>query len=95
VAGIRSTPRLFGRWTKIMVALFFVLTVIVLALAYAITPVGRIGWAGLLAFSLHLGWQVRQIDLKNPKIALKLFRSNRDAGLILFLTLAADAALRL
>lgn len=95
IAGIRSTPRLFGKWTRLMVGLFFVLTVVVLAWAYALTPAGLLAWAGLAAFSLHLGWQVLKIDLKNPKIALKLFRSNRDAGLILFITLSLDAAFRL
>jgi len=95
VAGIRSTPRLFGAWTQIMVGLFFVLAVAVLAWAYAITGTGLVARAGLVVFALHLGWQVLKIDLRNPVMALKLFRSNRDAGLILFVTLAGDALLRL
>lgn len=95
VAGIRSTPRLFGKWTQIMVGLFFILAMAMLVWAYAITGTGLIAQAGLLAFALHLGWQVLNIDLKNPRMALKLFRSNRDAGLILFLGLSGDALLRL
>jgi len=95
VAGIRSTPRLFGAWTQIMVGLFFGLAVAVLAWAYAITGTGLVARAGLVVFALHLGWQVLKIDLRNPVMALKLFRSNRDAGLILFVTLAGDALLRL
>jgi 4-hydroxybenzoate polyprenyltransferase len=95
VAGIRSTPRLFGKSTQIMVGLFFILAMAMLVWAYAVTGTGLIAQAGLLAFALHLGWQVLNIDLKNPKMALKLFRSNRDAGLILFLGLSGDALLRL
>ena len=95
VAGIRSTPRLFGAWTQIMVGLFFILAIAVLIWAYAITGTGLIARAGLAAFALHLGWQVLKINLKNPAMALRLFRSNRDAGLILFLTLSGDALFRL
>ena len=95
VAGIRSTPRLFGAWTQIMVGLFFIFAIAVLIWAYAITGTGLIARAGLAAFALHLGWQVLKINLKNPAMALRLFRSNRDAGLILFLTLSGDALFRL
>jgi 4-hydroxybenzoate polyprenyltransferase len=55
------------------------------------------GWPGLLGVALfagHLGGQVLRLDTRNGRGALRLFRSNRDAGLILFLGLAADAVLR-
>ena len=56
---------------------------------------GPLAWTGLLAFCLHLGWQIHQIDLRKPQIALKLFRSNRDAGLIIALSLSLDPLSRL
>ena len=39
----------------------------------------------------HLLWQMRKLDISNPANCLKIFRTNRDAGLIaaLFLALAA------
>ena len=40
--------------------------------------------SGVLAFALHLGWQVAMIDPSSTERSLRLFRSNRDAGLILF-----------
>lgn len=95
IAGIRSTPRLFGPYTQRMVALFFILTLAALVPAYLLSGTGLLAWAGLAGFGLHLGWQVLKIDMNNPRTALMLFRSNRDAGLILFLSLTADAALRL
>jgi 4-hydroxybenzoate polyprenyltransferase len=49
---------------------------------------GAIALAGWLAYGAHLAWQVRQIEGADPPTALKLFRSNRDAGLILFAGLA-------
>jgi len=45
---------------------------------------GALALAGVLAFALHLGWQVAMIDPASTERSLRLFRSNRDAGLILF-----------
>jgi 4-hydroxybenzoate polyprenyltransferase len=36
----------------------------------------------ILAIS-HLGWQAVQIEADNPDKALRLFKSNRDTGLLL------------
>jgi 4-hydroxybenzoate polyprenyltransferase len=44
-----------------------------------------------LAFAVHLAWQVRRVDRRDGAGALRLFRSNRDAGLILAAGLALDA----
>ena len=32
----------------------------------------------------HLAWQMSQVEGADPATALRLFRSNRDAGLMLF-----------
>ncbi len=95
IAGIRSTPRLFGAATKKMVTLFYVLTLLCLSAAYQMVHTGPMAWLGLLAFCGHLGWQIHHIDLKNPQMALTLFRSNRDAGIILALSLSLDPLSRL
>jgi 4-hydroxybenzoate polyprenyltransferase len=42
----------------------------------------------------HLVWQTRTIDIADADNCLRLFRSNRDYGLILFAGLVADALLR-
>ena len=49
---------------------------------------------GLLAFAAHLAWQIVRLDIDDPDLCLVLFKSNRDAGLILFAGLIADATLR-
>jgi 4-hydroxybenzoate polyprenyltransferase len=95
IAGIRSTPRLFGAATRKMVAIFYGLALFCLSIAYQLVDTGPLAWLGLLGFGAHLAWQINQIDLKNPQIALKLFRSNRDAGLILALSLSLDPLSRL
>ena len=49
---------------------------------------------GLFAFAAHLGWQIVRLDISDPDNCLRLFKSDRDAGLILFAGLLLDAALR-
>jgi len=49
---------------------------------------------GLAAFAAHLVWQVRRIDISDPALCLMLFKSNRDAGLVLFVALVLDAMAR-
>ena len=48
---------------------------------------------GLIAFAAHLAWQVTRIDIDDPAHCLMLFKSNRDAGLILFGAMLVDAAI--
>jgi len=88
IVGIRSTARLFGPHAKLAVGAFYAATA-ALALA-AIEAVGG-GWVvliGWVAYVAHLVWQVSQIEGADPATALRLFRSNRDAGLILFAGIA-------
>ena len=62
--------------------------------------IGWAGWSaggglvfalGLLAFAGHLAWQVLRLDIDDPGLCLALFKSNRDAGLVLFAALIFDA----
>jgi 4-hydroxybenzoate polyprenyltransferase len=46
-----------------------------------------------MIFALHLAWQVRRLDIADPALCLRLFKSNRDAGLILFAAMLLDVAL--
>ena len=87
--GVKSTARLFGDNSPRILAGFAVLTVALLAIAISLT--GRnllIAWAGLAGFAAHLAWQLRNFKPDQGAVCLRLFRSNRDAGLILALFLA-------
>ena len=94
IAGIRSTALMFGDRTQKAVAAFYVLALLLTAFALARAGVGALSWLGWAAFAGHLGWQVSRIAIRDPAGALRLFRSNRDAGLLLFLGLSLDAILR-
>jgi 4-hydroxybenzoate polyprenyltransferase len=89
--GIKSTARLFGARTRPALAGFYALAVVLLALALAAVGAGALGFIGLVLFGTHLAWQVRRLDVNDPALCLKLFKSNRDAGLVLFAALVLEA----
>ncbi len=92
--GIKSTALLFRERTKPMLALFYALAVALIALAGWSAGAGLLFALGLLAFAAHLAWQIARLDVDDPIDCLVVFKSNRDAGLILFAGLVLDAALR-
>ena len=51
---------------------------------------GAVAQIGLCLYCPHLAWQIARIDAPTPATALALFRSNRDAGLILFAGFALE-----
>ncbi len=91
--GIKSTALLFGERTKPMLAVFYALAVILLAAAGLTAGAGLVFALGLVVFAAHLAWQIWRLDIADPDNCLAVFKSDRDAGLILFAALLLDAAL--
>jgi 4-hydroxybenzoate polyprenyltransferase len=89
--GIKSTALLFKEKTRPLLALFYALAVLLVAFAAWRAGAGFAFAIGLVAFAGHLAWQVRRLDIDDPANCLMVFKSNRDAGLILFAAFAADA----
>ena len=79
--GIKSTALLFGENTKPMLAMFYTLAVALFAVAGWGAGAGIVFSIGLIAFAAHLSWQIRRLDIGDPDLCLRLFKSNRDAGL--------------
>ncbi len=88
IVGIRSTARLFGAQARLAIAIFYAATAALTQAAILGAGGGLWAQLGWLAFVAHLAWQVARIDGASPAVALKLFRSNRDAALLLFAGLA-------
>ena len=82
---------MFGERTKPMLAVSYTLAVALIALAGWSVGAGIVFSLGLLAFAAHLSWQIWRLDIADPVNCLVVFKSNRDAGLILFGALAIDA----
>jgi 4-hydroxybenzoate polyprenyltransferase len=91
--GVKSTALLFGARTKPMLALFYGVAVILIGLAGFFAGAGLVFALGLAAFAAHLAWQIARLDIGDPDNCLAVFKSDRDAGLILFAGLVLDAAL--
>ncbi len=92
--GIKSTALLFGARTRPALMVFYGLAVVLIGAALALAGVRWMAWVGLAAFALHLVWQIAKLEIGDPALCLHIFKSNRDAGLLLFAGLLADAILR-
>jgi 4-hydroxybenzoate polyprenyltransferase len=92
--GIKSTALLFRERTKPVLAVCYTVAVMLIAAAGWGAGAGLIFALGLLAFAVHLAWQIRRLDIDDPALCLAVFKSNRDAGLILFAGLVLDAFAR-
>jgi 4-hydroxybenzoate polyprenyltransferase len=90
IIGVRSTARLFGEETRPALAFLYAGAVILIFSAGILAGGGVLFGLGVIGFALHLAWQVRTIDIGNPEHCLRLFRSNREAGLILFAAIVID-----
>ena len=90
--GIKSTALLFAQNTRPMLAIFYAGAVALIGTAAAMAGGGWVFLIGLAAFAAHLAWQVARLDIDDPAHCLMLFKSNRDAGLILFAAMLVQAA---
>jgi 4-hydroxybenzoate polyprenyltransferase len=94
IVGIKSTARLFGARARLGVGLFYAASALLAQAALIAAGAGLVAEIGWAAFAAHLAWQASQVEGASPATALKLFRSNRDAGLLLFLGMALEGWLR-
>jgi 4-hydroxybenzoate polyprenyltransferase len=92
--GVKSTARLFGARTHLALWVFYSLAVVLIGMALALSAARWPAWIGLVAFAAHLVWQIRRLDISDPALCLRIFKSNRDAGLLLFAGLLVDALTR-
>jgi 4-hydroxybenzoate polyprenyltransferase len=80
--GVKSTALRFGPHIRPAVSVIYAICAVLVALAGWMAA----GWMGALAtllFALHLLQQAIRLDPANGGLALRLFRANRDAGLLL------------
>jgi 4-hydroxybenzoate polyprenyltransferase len=92
--GIKSTALLFGARTRPALMVFYATAVALIGVALALAGAGLVAWIGLAAFAAHLVWQIARLEISDPALCLRIFKSNRDAALLLFVGLLADAVLR-
>jgi 4-hydroxybenzoate polyprenyltransferase len=89
--GVRSTARLFGRRTRLMVSLFYAGAVALWAAAAFGVGAGVPFILVVAAAIAGLSWQVITLDGKIPGNALQRFKANHWVGLALTLALLVEA----
>jgi len=95
IVGVRSTARLFGAQTRPLLALFYAGATLLFAAAFIAAGVGIAAYVGLAIGAVQLASQVVLLRIDDPDRCLRLFRSNREYGWIVFAGLLADCLMRL
>ncbi|MEP0960475.1 MAG: 4-hydroxybenzoate octaprenyltransferase [Roseobacter sp.] len=87
--GVKSTARLFADKSPQWLRRFLMGTVGLMGLAviFAVKPAASglalaVALGGPWAMGWHLTWQLRSFDIEDNQKLIKLFRANRDAGII-------------
>ena len=83
ISGVKSSALAMKSNIARGVGFFYTLAIIILSIGFYLNFGLSYWFIGLFLMGCHLIWQLRQIDEENPQKALFLFKSNRDAGLIL------------
>ncbi len=98
--GVKSTARLLGADTVLWLRGFMMATVALVSVGVllALVPGGDflalvVALAGAWAMGWHMTWQLSRVDIDDGDTCLRLFRSNRDTGLLLALFFAVAAFL--
>ena len=94
--GVKSTAILFGEHAKKWLFSFIICCFVFMAISVFVVTQDRtifskiLSSIGVLSFLLHLFLQWQNFDARDSQVLLRLFRSNRNAGLIfaIFLCLA-------
>jgi len=81
--GVKSTALKFGERPGPWMAGFSAAATLLSGLAVGAAGLGWPAWLGVAAFGAHLARQTSRLRTDDPALCLTLFRSNRDAGLLL------------
>jgi 4-hydroxybenzoate polyprenyltransferase len=91
LVGVKSSALRLGEAAPRAVTGFYAASLALALAAGWLAGLSPLFTAGAVAFGAQLAWQARRLRLGDPALALRLFKSNTTAGLILFLALAAGA----
>ena len=89
LAGVKSSARILGRQAPIAVLGFYACAVVLALAAAAVAELGPLFLPFAALFAVHLSRQAAKLNLDDGAGALRLFRSNREAALLLFVGLVA------
>ncbi|BCW90255.1 4-hydroxybenzoate octaprenyltransferase [Alphaproteobacteria bacterium SO-S41] len=93
VVGVKSTALLLGGASKPALFMLYAGAIACWVIACLQVRAHHVAYLGLALLAFQFIGQIVRVKLDNPQSCLTVFRSNRDAGLILFLSLAFGAML--
>jgi len=85
LVGVKSSARRLGDKTAAGIALFYALALLLWGAAIWLVRPEWLALAALAPAALHLANQALRADPKDGELALRLFRSNRTCGFLVFL----------
>ena len=89
IIGVKSTALKFGAHSKPWISSFYAISLSLICISGSIVDLAWPFYVGITICALQLAWQVKTLDIDDPKNCLKRFKSNRDFGLILFASIIA------
>lgn len=81
--GVKSSALRLGTYTKPALVIFYGGTIACLICVGLSGGLTQLYWVGVAVAAYHLAVQILKLDIDRPDICLQLFRSNRNAGLII------------
>ena len=85
LVGVKSTARRLGDKAAVGVGIFYALALLLWGAAIWMVRPDWLALVTLVPAALHLANQALRADPKDGELALRLFRSNRSCGLLVFL----------
>lgn len=83
--GVKSSSIKLGEKTKPFVMAVYAGTAVLLGVVGSTVGMNWIYYTALAIVAVQFTWQVMTLDIDNPDNCLARFKSNRDAGLIIFI----------
>jgi 4-hydroxybenzoate polyprenyltransferase len=87
LVGVKSSARRLGDKAPLGIGLFYVLALLFWSAAIWLVRPEWLALATLVPAALHLANQALRADPKDGELALRLFRSNRMCGFLIFLAM--------
>ena len=91
LAGVKSSARRLGASAPPAVLAFYIAAIGLALSCGDVAGLGPVYPFAAAIYGAHLVWQSRRLRVDDPAAALTLFKSNRDAGLVLFLAMMAGS----
>jgi len=87
LVGVKSSALRLGNSAPLGIAIFYLIAVLLWGAALWSVRPDSLALLALVPAALHLAWQAARADPNDGELALRLFRSNRTCGLLVFLAM--------